>query len=89
MIFVIIVVVLLCIIGVLAPMIAISNARKIKEMERIYQEFQSQHSMGHIPSRATLIGTLRNLKSGIVGDKRSIKIADDIYQDALSYTQNL
>lgn len=80
---------MLCLIGVLAPMIAISNARKIKEMEDLYHGYQVMCEMGTIPSRATLIGNLRNLKSKIVGDKNAIKRADDIYQDALSFTESL
>lgn len=80
---------MLCLIGVLAPMIAISNARKIKEMEDVYRSYQSMCDMGTIPSRATLIGTLRNLKGKIVGDKNAMRRADDIYQDALSFTESL
>lgn len=77
---IIFVIVVLVLIGIMAPMIIIQNRKLIKRMEEIRSDYYSQLEETGKKNQGVIMALLL-IKRQIKGDKNSLSIAEDIIKD--------
>ena len=73
-------IVVLVLIGIMAPMVIIQNRKLIKRMEEIRSDYYSQLDETGKKNQGVIMALLL-IKRQIKGDKHSLSIAEDIIKD--------